>query len=80
MFVGGSNEEPESASEEDRIPGLHTDTEASDAENVVLVCSKEVGTLPRGSKVSYKEYNKLYLYIILSYIYIIYINYICYIV
>ena len=51
--AGGSNEEPESASEENRIPGLHTDTEASDAENVVLVRSKEVGTLPRGSKVSY---------------------------
>ena len=54
-LVGGSNDEPESASEEDRIPGLHTDTEASDAENVVLVRSKEVGTLPRGSKVSYKS-------------------------
>lgn len=39
-------------SEEDRIPGLHTDTEASDTENVVLVRSKEVGTLPRNNKVS----------------------------
>ncbi|XP_067940786.1 whirlin-like isoform X2 [Watersipora subatra] len=42
--ISGSNEED---SDIELLPGLHSDREAKDNSNVVLVGSKQVGTLPR---------------------------------
>jgi len=42
-FSGSANLD----SEDEHIPGLHSDLDISDQGNVVLVNSKDVGTLPR---------------------------------
>ena len=44
LYTQGSNDDD---SEDDRIPGLHSDVDNTDSGNVVLVKSRDVGTLPR---------------------------------